>query len=181
MGTMIGARVSSDGQLVYFGYSGTNTEAAGLYRVNIDGSGFQHLSTPGYVQSASPSPDGRFVVYTSEGRIFVFDNGTNTDRIYPTGGGYLILGSHAVWAPNDDNLIAVSTEPGISLLRNDGAVIRTIDTSLRNVQWMDWSSDGRWLAVSAFGPPVTLIDTQSGLHIPLGNLASHGDAAWERP
>jgi Tol biopolymer transport system component len=179
MGTMIGARVSSDGQWIYFGYSGTNTELAGLYHVNIDGTGFQRLSTPGYVRSASPSPDGRFVVYTSEGRIFVFDNGTNADRRYPNG--YLTLGSHAVWAPNDSDLIAASTEPGIVLMRSDGTVVRTVDTSVRNVQWMDWSSDGRWLAVSAFGPPVTLIDTQSGMHIPLGNLASHGDAAWRRP
>ena len=175
-GGTIGARPTRDGQQIYFGYLGSDIDAPGLYRVNVDGSNLQPLGPSASVTSASPSPDGRFVAYVTYGSVHIFEVAAGQDRTTP--GAVIALGANqAAWSPNAD-LIAVSVEPNISLLHSDGSLARPLASGFYSVHWIDWSPDGRWIAVSAAGPTVTLIDTQTGEQLRLTDLLSHGEAAW---
>ena len=176
------ARYSRDGTWIYFA-----RPTVGMYRVQRDGTGLQHLGLGGTEWGEdyrpSPSPDGASVVYGSirspcgqEQCIRVLDIATNADRIY-SGQTFLMRGSQATWSPTTD-LIAFVSSAGLGLVRADGTGQTILASDIRAVASMSWSPDGRWLLVSPVGGTATLFDTQSDMRLPLPTLAEYVGASW---
>lgn len=176
-----GARFSRDGQWIYFSANGT------LFRVRPDGSGIENVNPPddtpfnrAFNHSPSPSPDGRYLAYVADpGHVSrqtfvrVYDLATRTRR--PTS----LAGTNVAWAPSGDVLVYADDDYRLHLVRSDGSAIRALGRYEGRVAWFDWSPDGRWIVTAAvWGPPVTLIESATGMQLPLGWAASDGDAAW---
>jgi Tol biopolymer transport system component len=168
---------------VYFALAyGTATQAQGLYRIKLDGTGLEHIGRDGSDYFASPSHDGQSVAYASARTVCfnvpcirVLDLATNQDRTYGTQD-FLVQGAMAAWSPVED-LIAYSNGSSLYLVRSDGTGTRTLASDVGQVKWMDWSPDGRWLVVAA-DPGVMLLEAQTGLRLPLGQFSSYGATAW---
>ncbi|HEX8848400.1 MAG TPA: hypothetical protein VF761_02615 [Gemmatimonadaceae bacterium] len=176
-------RWSKDGQWIYFAYNGYGSEPMGLYRVSADGKTVEQYGAPGLKRDPSPSPDGQAVAYQDFNNCYVSDPctrivdlATNTDRTI-LGRSYLVVGTRPAWSPVSDQ-IAVAVSPTIQVMRPDGTTERTFAGTFREVRWMDWSPDGRWIVVSGGGMPVVLLDTTTGDVLPLAFLLSHGEATW---
>ena len=176
-------RWSNDGQWVYFAYNGYGSEPMGLYRVSADGRTMEQYGAPGLKRDPSPSPDGQAVAYQDFSNCYIsnpctriVDLPTNTDRTI-MGNGYLVVGTRPAWSPVRDQ-IAVAVGSTVEVLRPDGTADRIFAGTYREVRWMDWSPDGRWIVVSGGGMPVTLLDTSNGDELPLAFLLSHGEATW---
>jgi hypothetical protein len=177
-----GARFAPDGAAIHFGVIPDYGVQAWLHSINADGTGTRRLGDAatfaGQGNYPSPSPDGRSLAYVSyrspcglDRCIRILDLATGRDRSFE------VTGKQAAWSPTDDR-IAIANDRSVLLVRPDGTGSRVIADRMFTVTWMDWSPDGRWLVVGSHLQPVTLIDTQSGDILPLGFLASHGEAAW---
>ena len=173
-------RFSRDGEWVYFSveYSDLATEPEGLYRVRVDGTGLEHLGRGSRDAFASPSPDGLSLVYVNSVCypycIRILDLTTNQDRMYG-GQDVLARGFSVAWSPTED-LIAYDSGSNLMLVHSDGSGARALRNDVSHVKWMDWSPDGRWLVVAETG--VIVIDVQTGLKLPIGQLGSYGATAW---
>lgn len=173
---LLGARYSRDGQWIYYARAGL-----GIFRVQPDGTGEQHLGYGGteYGEDWRPSPsgDGSAVVYGSNRSpcdqtycIRVLDIATNVEHIIGNG-------STAAWSPVSD-LIASANGVEVDLVHADGSGRRVLGMLNGYITWMDWSPDGRWLLVSAGLGPVILFDTTNGAELPLTSFVTFGAAAW---
>ena len=180
---LLGARFSRDGAWIYFARAG-----AGLFRARRDGSALERLGRGGTEWGEdyrpSPSHDGQAVAYGSyrspcgvEDCIRVLDVATGADRTYG-GRDFLVRGKLAAWSPTEDLIAYASNSTGVALIRSDGTGARPLAPDVRNVGWMDWSVDGRWLLVSPGVGPVLLFDVASGLRLPLPTLGTYGATAW---
>ena len=179
---LLGARFSRDGQWIYFSQA-----SGGLSRVRRDGTGLELIGAGagqfGQDFRPSPSPDGGSVAYASsrtpcgiDNCIRVLDLSTRTDRSYG-GRDYLIRGTNVAWSPTDD-LIAYATSTLVAVIRPDGTGLRTLAGNLSLVSWLEFSPDGKWLAVSAGTGPVLLFDVVTGEQMPVSSLGDYGATAW---
>jgi hypothetical protein len=175
---LLGARFSRDGQWIYFARAAT-----GIFRVHPDGTGEEHIGYGGTQFGEdfrpTPSPDGREVAYGSsrspcgvDDCIRVLDMATGAERV-------LVTGTNAAWSPTSD-VIAYASRAGVGLIRADGTGQQLLAPDVRNVGWMDWSPDGRWLLVSPGVGPVILFDTTNGMRLPLATFTSYGATAWRQ-
>ena len=175
---LLGARFSRDGGWIYFA-----RDAKGIFRVHPDGTGEEHVGYggPQYGEDFRPTPsgDGLKVAYASsrspcgaDDCIRVLDIATGAERI-------LVPGTNAAWSPTSD-VIAYASRAGVGLIRADGTGQKVLAADVRNVGWMDWSPDGRWLIVSPGIGPVILFDTSNGMRLPLATFDSYGATAWRR-
>jgi Tol biopolymer transport system component len=180
-----GERFSRDGQWIYFA-GGALGQGASLYRVRRDGTGMERIGVPAYFGAAdfapSPSPDGRYVAYVTqrppglnqgETRVEIFDlqTGTAADP--------KLKGTYVAWSPTGDRLAYADLANRLHVVVPDGTEIRLLGDMGAKVNWIDWSPDGQWLLVSTlWGRPPTLVNTTSGMMLPLGWAATDGEAAW---
>ena len=179
----LGARWSRDGQWIYFAHAGTRTQPAGLHRVRADGSGLQALGVPSNDRVPAPSPSGQLVAYVSDRTpcgvddcIRILDLGTGRDVAFGDRD-WLAQGDMVAWSPVANRIAIASRGGRLFVARPDGTVERELGADIHQVNWMDWSPDGRWLAVSCAGP-LLLIDTQTGMRLPIAQLADYGPTAW---
>jgi hypothetical protein len=176
------ARFSRDGQWVYFAVAGAAGEPPGLYRVGADSTGLQHLGPGGVDFAPSPSPDRRSVAYLSYRTpcgvtecLRILDLATNADRVY--GAQDFLDAAYAVaWSPTQDLLAYQNARRQLVLVRSGGGYVGVLAQFDTDVKWLDWSPDGQWLVVAEVG--VSLINIQTGLRLPLPQLASYGATAW---
>jgi len=151
--------------------------------VHPDGTGEEHLGYGGTELGEdyrpTPSTDGREVAdgsfrspcgVTDCGRVL--DIAAGVERI-------LVSGSNAAWSPTSD-VIAYASRTGVGLIHADGTGQQLLAADVRDVGWMDWSPDGRWLLVSPGVGPVILFDTTNGMRLPLATFAAYGATAWRQ-
>ena len=170
--------VADDGTLVYVA---ENTSASSLIWVNRDGSPGSSLTSipPGPYEDPRLSPEGRRVVVTRAGDIWVYDLASGrSDRITDDG-----LSQMGVWDPTGSRIAYASARTG-----NMEAWVESADgsgeprqlTRLGDQVHVDtWSSDGRILAVHhhpAEGPvPIYLLDMERPDATPVVFLPGSGN------
>jgi len=180
------ARISRDGQWIYFTQEARSQPHRGMFRVGSDGTKLQPLgqSSPSFGLDRYPAPshDDSSVVYVTDRSpcgvdecIQVLDLATNQDRTYGTRT-WLAQGRIVACSPVQD-LIAYARGSRIAVIRSDGSGDRTLADDIHAVTWMDWSPDGRWLVVAGSGP-VLLIDVHTGMRLPIPQLDAFGPTAW---
>jgi hypothetical protein len=177
-------QVASDGSWVYFEGAEPNT-APTLYRARLDGSAAERISL-GPLPSAhqdlypSPSPDGRYVAFT-------------TDRELSTNNGFrlqiLDLVTRTILSPHVDGVgprwsptgewIALGNQDALYLVRPDGSGLRRVSEPEQSYwPWASWSPDGQWLVVENKGEWLDLIEVATGLRLPLRYTQKLTTPAW---
>ncbi|HET6762212.1 MAG TPA: hypothetical protein VFH27_01040 [Longimicrobiaceae bacterium] len=169
-------RVTRDGAWIYFAHSGSSAQPKGIYRVRMDGSELTPVASYWPEYMPSPSPDGRYLAFVSERtpcgmascvRILDVAAGHDTD--------FFIYGTHVAWSPVA-NRVAVGSDTRVVIAAPDGSIERVLMEGSFRMHWMEWSPDGRWLIVS--DEHLTLIDTQTGMLLPLPSALAFGPTAW---
>jgi Tol biopolymer transport system component/DNA-binding winged helix-turn-helix (wHTH) protein len=124
-------------------------------------------SEPGSERYPALAPDGVRVAYCRRGDIFVTQRGAAramqlTDHPYPE--------LYPTWSPDGRQVAFVrhgSDEVTIQIVSSMGGVARELVQVEPLVAGLDWSPDGRWLAVSASNDPklpylIALVDPTTG-------------------
>lgn len=125
------------------------------------------------------SPDGRQLFTAGDHGIKVWDTATGAflDTWTDPGFGQYSSWVAAVSSDGREILWGGRNRPGLNISRlPDGALVRTIDLQLTNVNQTAWSPDGRWLAIgSNVGPPSILrLDDGQSLAVPDGSELTGG-------
>jgi hypothetical protein len=159
-----------------------------IWRVRPDGTGAERAGPAAtyYEGDSHPSvsPDGRFVIYSSQRNpegLRILDLSTGAVRT--------LAGHAARWSPVDADLIAYSVPASVGgiygvelrLMRADGTFIRRISPPENVYVTFSWSPDGRWLLADRSGSGITdLIEVATGQVLPVTSL--HGrlwDPVWK--
>jgi hypothetical protein len=141
--------------------------AMGIWQIPIAGGTPTRLATlPGGFEatfrSVTTSPDGTHVAFVTASvgstSISILTLATGEVRTLETGAEYLRV---VRWSPTGDRLAFIGAR-GWGLIDIDG---RNRVLNPRNdffdIGWLDWSGDGRWLAVDARGPGTLILDTRT--------------------
>ena len=154
---------SADGQWIYFHGSSFR-----VMRIRPDGSGIEAASTvsPSVGSGhATPSPDGRSVAYTENGRLVVFDLTARTARSIVNSAAY------PRWSPSGE-WIAYLQNGRPFLIRPDGTGGRQItDRSIS--EGYNWSPDSKWIVAQG-----TLLDVETGIAASLPWIGAY--PTWRR-
>jgi hypothetical protein len=183
-----------DGAWVYYTQQVGN-QSNEIWRMRLDGSGRARVGpTAGYYDSdsqASPSPDGRTIVYISN------DGGAGTgvvrlNRLDLATGVETSLnafGSHPRWSPVA-NEIAYLTGSAVRIVQADGTgdrVLATGDSFEDRDGQVEWSPDGKWLVTCvryehSGGRRLVLIERATGdlLPLPFSYGENLCEATWKR-
>jgi hypothetical protein len=159
-----------------------------IWRVRPNGAGAERVGPAAtyYEGDSRPSvsPDGRFVIYSSQRSpegLRILDLSTGAVRT--------LAGHSARWSPVDADLVAYSVPASVGgiygvelrLMRADGTFIRRISPPETVYITFSWSPDGRWLLADRSGSGITdLIEVATGQVLPVTSL--HGrlwDPVWK--
>jgi hypothetical protein len=161
---------SADGQLVYFSGRTTESSAAAIWRVRLDGTGLQKLSTStlSYFEGShpAPSPDGSRVAYADESGLVLLT--------IPTGVLTVLSGydaSSAVFSQDGERL-AYREYNTIVVRRFDGSPPISIENSLiQPNSALTWLPGGEWLLGRAYSGPF-IANSTTGEILQLPSLAN---------
>ncbi len=109
------------------------------------------FNTTSHIEAPNWSPDGKYLIYNSQGLLYKFMLGEKEPKQIPTGFARKINNDHGI-SPDGNNLvISDQTETGSSLIYTlpiDGGIPKKI-TPLGPSYWHGWSPDGATLAYCA--------------------------------
>jgi hypothetical protein len=172
-------RVSRDGRWVYFG------DGSAIWRVHVDGSGLELLSTGGDYHP-DPSPDSTQLVFTSTRfpgggfQVAVRDLASGVERLVGTEGRY------PRWSPSGAQIAywsgdEVTLAGGIFVIGADGTGAHQVSAAGRIYRplGLDWSADGQWLLARS-ASSLDLIQVATSLTLPLSYGAGDYLASWRR-
>jgi hypothetical protein len=128
------ARLSRDETSVFFAGGG------GVYRTNIDGTNTE-LLVPFGPTTPDPSPDGRFVAYSHNQQLAIYNLATKAIT-YPRK-----IGTMPRWSPAGDRIAFVS-QRRVWVTNPDGTGLRAVtpdSVSVGDFPGLDWSADGQWV------------------------------------
>lgn len=171
-------RVTADGKWVYFTgmkpYSSTTTWGTTLWRIHLDGTGLEQLTTGGTGQTSysmpSPSADGTKVVFVKSGILSVLDLATKA--ITSLG----LSGQLPRFSPDGTRIVYVSgSYPTAIMTANaDGTGAVPLTTAGRYYDTYaspDWSPDGQWI-VARGGGGLELWRVSDRLLLPIGGSSA---------
>ncbi|WP_345116927.1 Tol-Pal system beta propeller repeat protein TolB [Bartonella jaculi] len=181
----IAPRFSADGQKVIMSLL-QNDGSANLYTMDLRTRTMTRLTTtPAIDTSASYSPDGTQIVFSSDRsgkpQIYTMNvDGSNVQRISSNEGSY----STPIWSPRGDYIAFTKQSEGqfsIGVMRPDGKEERILTTGFHN-EGPTWAPNGRVLMFfrknPGMGPKIYTIDItgRNERQLPTPNDAS--DPAW---
>jgi hypothetical protein len=151
--------ISADGNFVYFAASTAYSQMS-IWRVRSDGTGATRVGPSTWIGAhdgtPSVSPDGRFLVYTTDRNSFGASTADRLMRLDLNTGESLslaTLGVHPTWSPRGDE-IAYMAGGEVRVIKPDGtgeaSVVKGVNLDGTNGQ-LAWSADGLWLASCATG------------------------------
>jgi len=174
---------SHDGTYVYFSGHENTAGNYSLWRVARNGTGAVRVGSDvgccNIQWRPSPSADGTRLAFITIG------NNTAEIHVLTLASGAIsswgVTGQSPRWSPTAER-IAFSTIYGgpLKLMNSDGSNVQTLTPAGRVYAEgaFDWSPDGRWLV--ARGPSaLELIDTQTGLTLPLGYSGRYTQPSWK--
>ena len=170
---------SHDGNVVYFsGHDATSNFA--LWRASSGGSGATQIGRNVGCCSvdwrSSPSADGLRLAYVTDGTILQVLT-MSSGAVSSTG----VNGQSPRWSPTAD-VIAFTTQYGgpLKLMNPDGSNVHQISAGGRSYSesGFGWSPDGRWI-VARGSASLELLDTQTGLTLPLGFTGKLNTPSWK--
>jgi Tol biopolymer transport system component len=122
----------------------------------------------------SPSPDGQFIAVASDRNTTASVDGGRLHVLGLNGPVVQNLGRpsypQARWSP-DGNWIVSAGDGTLFAIRANGADYRVLGTGPIGSgyeSWATWSPDSKWIAVERHGPVIEIINTETGLRLPLG-------------
>jgi Tol biopolymer transport system component len=130
--------------------------ASDLWVVSPDGTSRRNLTDDPFTERVSPSwsPDGRRIVYSSNGDVWVIDTATGLETPLTTEGGL-----DPAWSPDGRRIAFVrrQADPGIYVMNADGTMqLRIVPTN----RWVDadpsWSPDGSHVAFADYVDPLNV-------------------------
>jgi TolB protein len=160
-----------------------------LYIVNRDGSDFRPLvASPGDDQTPAWSPDGRRIAYAStrDGNFELYVRDLETGRDSNLTGTPEGDESMPAWSP-DGRLIAFNSKSGLlehrslDLLDVESGSLRRLLDRLQDSYSVDWSADGRFLAIDRDHVPggihIAKVDVATGAITPITETGEASDRA----
>lgn len=161
---------SADGQLVYFAGRTTMNDAAAIWRVRLDGTGLQKLSTTTltYFEGShpAPSPDGTRVVYSDQSGLVMLT--------IPTGAITQLssTGANSPVFSQDGQRLAYIDLNAVVVHRFDGSAPRIVAQGLLQADGgLTWLPDGQWILARGYSGPF-IVNSVTG---ELFHLASLGN------
>lgn len=132
---------------------------SGIYSVRVDGTGFRTLASSPDASHPAWSPDGKSILFTTEGDLWVMDyRGQNKKQLTNTPDDYEDVG---IWSP-DGTAVAFLSEAneggtvGLCMMDADGSNRKTLTNKLADMP--AWSPDGSQIAFIAVGGGISVID-----------------------
>lgn len=160
-------RPSFDGKWLFFTAFDsrcTNSDYC-LYRSRIDGSQPELIGTAamsGGGLRPAPSPDGSRVAFVQGSTIRVLDVATKTLATWT------VPGTSPSWSPDGTEIAYVSVAQNITVVRADGSSSRTLTGGRTYLNGpVSWTADGKYLLARSASNVYDLIDTKTGIALPL--------------
>lgn len=160
----------------------------GLQLFSPDGTGFEHLSMPGYIEAPAWSPDGAHILFGRDLAIF---------SATPDGGSVTTLQHNAgepAWSPDGSRIAFIrAVEPDIDTdlytMRSDGTDVRQLVSLPGREMSPSWSPDGSTIVFSYSpregDPPysypgeyVYAVPAAGGEPVQLTESGSDADPTW---
>jgi Tol biopolymer transport system component len=166
-----------DGSWVYFGVSmQVYSLEPSLWRVRTDGSAPEMVtSVPtafDYEPAASPSPDGRHVVFAAAGTMWLVDAEVRSTARLPTDG------YTPRWSPSGNEIAFVGSDfRSVRISSPDGSQERTVASGQTFGLGLGWSPDGQWI-VARGTASLVLLRVEDGTILPLAYAVNLVEPSW---
>lgn len=127
---------------------------------------------------ASPSPDGSklayvtSVNYSAAFKVFDLNAGTTSS--------WNVVGQYPTWSPKGDQIAYVPSYSGrIGLVNADGSNPHWLTTTSYQEYPFTWSPDGAWILAKSSSGSMDLINTSTGVSLPLKYLSAYYYPSWK--
>ncbi len=129
-----------------------------IFTINPDGTDSVQLTTQGINGASTWSPDGSKIAFQSDRdhvgqwEVYIMNaDGTNQVRLTYFGGGAGYSGMSPSWSPDGSRISFFSRyegQPYLYVMNADGTGITRLSEAVLTPAPVDWSPDGKWIALS---------------------------------